>query len=664
MLKFKRHLLFFSSFMIFNFFLFFVHPFFSYANSISTPYGVLTDLGPKVHNISANTSRAGIDKNGNPYLYMILHGTPTVLAVLDINTGKVKKTFPLSDSTTAWAMDIDEGGVLWIGGTTKGSIYRFDPNTFEFKNFGDQLGGSKEVAIQDITHSNQKLFVTTAYGANFFSFSKAEGKRVSSLLPLEPGKKFAKSIAYDQDSNTLFISLGAKADLLKWNLSTGKKEHILPSTYQSETYIYKMRIVNQYLFARMYPSEKIAVYDIKQNRFVAEFPASSIVSGKNPLKNEVYYTYKGNFYRFDLQTLKTYNTNLSLPPFTEAISLDFVKKKNGETVLTGLVDNDGRYYELNPIRNSLVIHKPDLPAQPVNLYTMTQSLDESKIIINGYMSGGLCIYDVDTKEEIELKPVSQLETILVTPEKMYLGAYPKARLLEYDLSSEWTGYPTNPKELLSLLPYGQARITALIQKDHTLLLGTYPENSTGGGVLALYDTVSGESKVYPNFIDNQSIISLLAYKDGYIYGGTSRHANYKTSTEPAKFFRFKLDNPEQVEFLPIPLNVVMISSLIEGPDGNIWGMANGTLFKYDPSTNSFETKQILKAISGYFKNAVLVNGKNGLLYGTVEGKLFEVDPSTMNVTILLDNNAWDLAIDKNGTLYVRNLERLYSFERK
>ncbi|WP_459896457.1 NHL repeat-containing protein [Geobacillus stearothermophilus] len=625
---------------------------------------MLTDLGPKVRNISVNTSRAAMDKKGNCYLYMILHGTPTVLAVLDLNTGKVKKTFPLLDSTAAWAMDIDEGGVLWIGGTNKGSIYRFDPNTFSFKNFGNQLGGSKEVAIQDITHSNQKLFATTAYGANFFSFSKAKGKRVSGLSPLEPGKKFAKSIVYDQGSNTLFISLGAKANLLKWNLSTGKKEHILPLKYQSETYIYKMRIVNQYLFARMYPSEKIAVYDMKKNRFVAEFPASSIVSNKNPFKNEVYYTYKGKFYRFDLKTLKTYRTNLSLPPFTEAISLDFVKKKNGETVLTGLVDNDGRYYELNPIRNRLVIRKPTLPAQPVNLYTMTQSLDGSKIIINGYMSGGLCIYDVDTKKEIELKPVSQLETILVTPGKMYLGAYPKARLLEYDLASKWKGYPINPRKLLNLLSYGQTRITALIKKDNTLLLGTYPENSTGGGVLALYDTVSGKSTVYPNFINNQSIISLLAYKDGYIYGGTSRHANYKVSKEPARFFRFKLDNPKRVEFLPIPLNSVMISSLIEGPDGNIWGMANGTLFQYNPSTNSFKTKQILKAISGRFKNAVLVNGKNGLLYGTVEGKLFEVDPSTMKVTILLDHNAWDLAIDKNGTLYVRNLERLYSFQRK
>ncbi|MED3665777.1 hypothetical protein P4474_15270, partial [Geobacillus stearothermophilus] len=209
--------------------------FFAYAKSISTPYGVLTDLGPKVRNISVNTSRAAMDKKGNCYLYMILHGTPTVLAVLDLNTGKVKKTFPLLDSTAAWAMDIDEGGVLWIGGTNKGSIYRFDPNTFSFKNFGNQLGGSKEVAIQDITHSNQKLFATTAYGANFFSFSKAKGKRVSGLSPLEPGKKFAKSIVYDQGSNTLFISLGAKANLLKWNLSTGKKEHILPLKYQSET---------------------------------------------------------------------------------------------------------------------------------------------------------------------------------------------------------------------------------------------------------------------------------------------------------------------------------------------------------------------------------------------------------------------------------------------
>ncbi|WP_053368310.1 hypothetical protein [Bacillus sp. FJAT-27245] len=112
------------------------------------------DLGPQVSNLSTLASRAGMDQSGNAFLYIILHGTPSSLAVVDVNTNETKSIFSLGNSTSAWAIEVDQNGTVWVGGTSKGHLYSYNPNLHEFKDHGDMLVGTADTTIQDlaVTH--------------------------------------------------------------------------------------------------------------------------------------------------------------------------------------------------------------------------------------------------------------------------------------------------------------------------------------------------------------------------------------------------------------------------------------------------------------------------------------------------------------------------------
>ncbi|WP_205419641.1 hypothetical protein, partial [Klebsiella pneumoniae] len=66
------------------------------------------------------------------------------------NTNELKNTYTLSNSTSAWGLDVDKDGTVWVGGTTDGNVYSYNPNTGEFRDHGDKLTLPKDTAIQDI----------------------------------------------------------------------------------------------------------------------------------------------------------------------------------------------------------------------------------------------------------------------------------------------------------------------------------------------------------------------------------------------------------------------------------------------------------------------------------------------------------------------------------
>jgi hypothetical protein len=623
------------------------------------------NLGPQVFNQSTIASKAGMDIKGNAYLYVILHGTPTSLVVVDINTNDIIGEYKLSDSTSAWGLDVDRSGTLWIGGTNSGTLYSYDPLFRKLVNHGHVLSGTNDTSIQDIFVNDQYVYGVTAYGANVFKYNKKSRKR-EFILPTQKYKQYAKSVAVDKDNKYLYVSSGSKAEMVQWNLSNHSKVSILPVKYKNETYVEKMKLIdNRYLVTKLYPSKKAGIYDIMSKKYINEFNSSSRgFSDKNTELNEFYYSYEGKFYAYHLGSGAIRETNASLPENTEALSLDLVRlKSNPDTnMLVGLVDNKGTYFMFNPKTNELALKKFEAPPQPVNLHLLFESPDQKHIYINGYMSGGLTQYDTIEKKGIQLNGISQLESSEFVNGKLYISAYPNARLTEINNPElPWEQRTTNV--LVRLKDYGQERIPALTSLNNHLFAGTYPQYTTSGGLLLDYDLNTKTYKVYENYIDNQSIITLHPHGN-YIYGGTSIHANYQKAKDGAKFFRFDPTNPEQKQVIPLPLTATMVMNLMTGPDKNIWGAADGTIFSYNPNNQQFKTVKFLPAISGRYGNADMLFGKDGFLYGTLEGRFFKMDPKTMAYTIIFEGGAEEIAQDANGNVYFKKLSTLYMYPLK
>lgn len=616
-------------------------------------------IGPQVSQATALTSAYGSLTDGTDYMYVLQHGTPSALTVINIANGETVGTFILEQSTSAWGIDVDKNGMVWIGGTSSGHFYKYDPYKKELKDIGNQLKHSKDTAILDLHIGKGRVYASTAYNGTIFSYSP-ETEEYMDYGQFLAGKEFAKSIFVDEESGSIFAGVGSKAELIKYHIRTKIRQRFLPAKYANEKYISDIVVVDNYLYARLDPSKKTLVFNKNSLKLVDELDVTSkTISTKSRTTGELYYTNQGMLYSYNPETLK--ETKLELPELgKEVISTDIVDLDSGET-LVGLLSNSGDYFTYNLESGQLNIKQVNLSELPVTLYTMQANLSKEKILINGYMSGGIGVYNTLTGQSSMIKNVSQVESMAYLNNKLYLGAYPKARLLELDISDDLDNSKIN--ELYRYSSLGQERPTALlgVEAENKLVIGTYPETSTGGGVLSIYDPVTGKFNHFPNYIPDQSIISLQE-SGNMIYGGTTVYANHKRSSAGATLFRFSLVNPKQKEIIPTPFKASMINSLTPWGEKYLLGMADGTIFKYNLETEEFQQIQITPLISGRFKNSTLLFGKDNLLYGTVEGILFKMVPDTMEVTVLKEEGAYDLAIDLNGVVYFRNQAEMWKYD--
>ncbi|MFJ7970387.1 hypothetical protein [Psychrobacillus sp. NPDC096389] len=685
------------------------------------------NLGPMIFKSSAISSKIAANEEGEYFIYYIMHGAPAALVVVDYQTKEIVHTFTLEDSKSAWGLDVDENGKLWVGGSVSSVLYSYDPNTEVFENHGPIFSNKSDTSIQDLIVSGNKVYAGSAYGGALVAFD-TETKEIEEFGQIRKRKEFVKAIVADEEKDEIYVSIGSAMDLLVKKPGTKNFTSFLPSKYMSEKYAQDLVLTDDYVVARLYPSNVAVVFDRKTLKIVDEFELNSkTVSTLSPDGKSLYYTKAQQLIRYDFTTKEHTELGVNLPKGTEGINLDFIVKGTKKTdteqtdleslfdkifkeksvkriesqvtstenemeapineeqpvteepiieepsveepileeepeewLLSGMVDNLGQLFEYNAQTGEMKYYQLDLPEQPVELYTLASSEDGKKIFANGYMSGGLGVYDVTTGDKELYRNVSQIESMFDINNKLYIGAYPLARLLVYDRSIPWdTG---NPKEVIRMNEYGQERTTAVTpyNKGKEIVFGTLPDASVGGGALAFYDTENEKMEIYENYIYNQSLVSLVS-RGTQIFGGTSIHANQQVNPRGARLFYFNRSNPEDKKYIHLPFDSSMITSLIVDKDNNVWGMGDGTLFVYKDEWTDVRSVELLELISGRFRNAQIVEGPDGYIYGSVEGKLFRVTKDTLEVEWLKDKGVYGLVKDVNGNLYYYDGSNLWKY---
>lgn len=620
-------------------------------------YNRFENLGSQIQNTIAITGATGYAPDGTALMYVMLQGQPASLVVIDILQNKVWDQKTLPNASSAWAMTVDDNQNVWIGGTPDGHLYQYKPNTKSLNNIGKAT--SKGTSIHDLESvKSGVVFGSTSTDGKVFRYEA--GKGFTDLGQVLEEKTLARSLAYNEQTNTLFAGVGAKAQLVAWNLTTNQKESILPKKYQGETSVYDLDEENGLLFAKLEPSKKILVFDSQTLEFKKEISASSRgVSSVSPEEDVVYYSHGYALQKYDLSTGVTTQIPGTLKG-TEAVSLDIIDLNNkiypGSSVV-GLLGNSGTFLLYNPETSSLQVNKLNLPAQSIPIYNVEKG-PNGQIISNGFVSGQVSAYDPLTKATNQLVKVGQAESMVTLNDKLYLGVYPGANLYEFNPSN-------TAANLLFAVGNGQDRIVAMAADNatNTLFMGTHPKNGEVGGALGIYNTATNSKTIRRNIVSNQSVVS-LATSNGYVYGGTSIFSNSKSEgTLTAVFFRLNAKSPNgKIETISLPLTRPrMIHSLVTASNGVIWGLSDGNLFAYDPKTKSTKTINITPTTSGRFKNGNLVIGKDGMIYGTVENKLFLVNPTTMKKTIYPGVTATDITMDDSGVVYFTEGANLWRF---
>jgi hypothetical protein len=605
------------------------------------------NLGPQIQNTIAITSATGYSPDGRALMYVLLQGEPAKLVAIDIVKNEVWDQKTLVGATSAWAITVDELQNVWIGGTPNEHLYQYNPAKKTLNDVGKST--KKGTSIHDLEAvGSGVVFGSTSSSGSVFKYEI--GKGFTELGQVLPGKNLARSLGYTDSTNTLFIGLGAKAQLVAWNLNTNKKQTILPDKYQGETSVYDLDEENGFLFAKLEPSKKILVFNSKTYEFIKEIEASSRgISPYSKGEDAVYYTNNYALQRFEVGSGKTTTIQGSLKG-TEAVSLDLIRLGNQEfpsASVVGLLGNSGTYMIYNPTTQSLKVNKLNLPPQSIPIYNIEQG-PKNQIMSNGFVSGQVSGYDTITNLTNELIKVGQAESMMTIQDKLYLGVYPGATLFEYNALEE-------KLTQLDTIGNGQDRIVAMTHdpSSKSIYMGTHPKNGEVGGSLAIYNTTTNSKTVRRNLVPEQSIVS-LAYSKDYVYGGTSIFSNSKKEqTYSAVFFRINRNHINgKIEPISLPLTKPrMIHSLVAGSNGVIWGLSDGNLFSYDPKTKKVKTINITPNTSGRFKNGTLIIGKDGMIYGVVEKQLFMVNPTTMKKTIYSGVKATDITIGMDGKIY-------------
>lgn len=623
---------------------------FSQVGSVSADSSYqISKIGKPITNSTAITAVSGNDAKGNAYMYILLQGEPAQLVVFDLFNKKMVDQKALAGSSSSWAIEVDGKGEVWIGGTPSNKLYKYNPNQKKLTDLGKATSGS--TSIHDIeVDNNGNVYGSTSYEGGLFKYSSG---KFQNLGQAASGKTIGRSLAYYPETNTMFVGVGANADLIAWNLKTNAKKSILPAQYKSATSVYDLDQAGGVLFAKLENKNTILMFDAKTYKFKGELKAKSRgVSTLAPNGKDVYFTNDYHLQRIDVQTGKVTASPKPLQG-TEAVSLDFIKK-GSKTYLAGLLGNTGTFFTYDVASEELVVDRFALPAAGVPIYNLAAGPDGT-IYTSSYVSEKMGIYYPQTKTFSSISRVGQVESFATVNGRLFLGIYPAGIISELKASS-------SPSELFTI-GNGQNRPVAMTGAKGTnyLFIGTHPKNGEIGGSLTIYDTIARKHSVRRNIVKDQSVISLTA-SQSYVYGGTSIFSGKNLEgKQNAVLFSMKSNSPTgKIEILPLGIkNPRMIHALVADAK-KIYGLSDGHFFSYDPQTKKTKTVNIVKNTSGRFNNGSLVIGNDGLIYGTVEGTLFRVHPETLKKEILKNNGAERLTKGADGVIYFTNKDELFS----
>ncbi|WP_054954843.1 Ig-like domain-containing protein [Paenibacillus dakarensis] len=619
----------------------------------------LEDLGVQIANLTIMTGAFGKDQDGRDVGYTVIVGEPGQFAIVDVETEKVVRTIDLPEVTGSWTIVTTEDGTAYIGSYPNGHLYKYTPGADQLEDLGQPVAGTT-VIYGLIPGKDGKIYGGTYPGGNLFQYDPAGG--ITDFGKMKPGEQYVRSVAYDEEREVLYAGVGAHATLIEYDLATGTKRNLLPEAYAKYSFVYDLNLIGGKLFTRLDPESKMVVIDAATGKVDAEFTAHSRSVIADPTRNVAYYTNGIYLYEYNLDTKISSQVIIGGHPAElgqTAIGWSFVHLNDTDypgPTLFGFIGNyEGKAFKYNLQTQKLKVFTLPLPEQPTDIFNVATGPD-GNIYSNGYISGGVGIFSPDTRTLVKKTGIGQSESMWSMGNKMYFGVYPDAKVFEYDLSKPWKS-KQNPRQLFTMAEESQNRPLAMVgsEEHQKLFIGTSPQYGKLGGAFAIYDIASGQADIRRNLIPDQSVTSLV-YKDGKIYGGSSI---YGESTDPvakeAKLFVWDISEGRVTyETVPVP-GATAIGALLVGPEGNIWGLDQGTLFIFDPEKQEVIYQEDKFPGLRYSRGGVaLVLGKDGEIYGTAQGKLFRADPDSKEITILRDQDSHRLTQDEYGNLYFKN----------
>lgn len=635
-------------------------------------YGTPVDLGTPIKSASTISIYDSVigKEDGHNVLYTTLAGEPAQFYVIDLDSYKVLQAVSLPSGKDIWSHVIAPDGTVYIA-SSGGRLFSYSPVSKEVSEHGIIISG--ETAIYGLsTDEAGNIYGGTYPKGKVWKFDPVT-KQFTDYGRMSDTHSYVRALTYVD--NMLYAGLGVTGKLMKLDPATGEKTDIpLPPvtgvTNGNYPYVYNLDVVDNYLFAHMSGNgiSTLIAYNLETGEWRPEeltnFHGNRIFSGNN---GKAYYKLNaagGNkLVELDLATFETRVTSMMQ---------DFSLKGGGMVDLadpqfpgTTLVNIrfDGKIGFFNLQTETYVEKPPLVQGVAIPIHNIEKGPD-GRLYMSGYPGGSGSIFNPVTKENTIL-PLGQSESIGQIGNIVYFSNYPKAEIYQFDVTKPVAA--DNPVKIFSIgeeqdRPYVNTTVGS------KLYIGTIPDYGKLGGALVEYDSASTEAvkhKVFRNVVQDQSIVG-LAHLDGKMYGSTTIHGGLgiPASQSEAKIFVWDTVKNEKItEFTPnIPGGkITMISGLTIGPDGLLWAAANGTIFAVDPATLEVKkSKEIYTGVSSYgmWRPIHLRWGTDGMLYTDLNGKLTVIHPTTLEFQNLGVNTQL-FTLGNDGNIYYAASSKLY-----
>lgn len=615
----------------------------------------LRNIGPQIYSTVVQASTFSRDSNGQLYVFTVVRGSPAYMVGFKVGDKTPEFSFPLHNNGGSWDMTTASDGSIYMTGDR--SIFRYVIGDTSVTDLGVVLPEEKSVWAL-ASGKSAELFGGTFPGGKIFRYSISEGFTDYGNGSLVKDEQYVRSLAFQQKTGLLYAGIGSRAHLIEYDSAKGTKNNLLPSPFSEYQFVYDLKIIEDvdgkdYLFAWLKGAGKsplTLVFDLTTKQLVKELRSDikikSIVKGIKD--TQIYYTANKELYSIDLLN-KSSKPILLSSQFGDSYSMMW---DTDSATLISFKDS-GNLVKFNLLTNNLLEIGLLLPKQPMPIHTLLAAPD-GRIWSSGFLSGGNSAYDPGTDSSIEYRGLSQAEGMLASNSNIFFGLYTGANFYKYNITKPWSLTKKSPEFIGNVegqdRPFGAAESKV----NKKVFFGTVPSYGKLGGDLVEFDDQGNAMQTYRNIVPQQSIVSLMEYK-GLLIGGTSTSGGLgiEPAEKEAKLFFWDVKKKQIVfQFIPVK-GARSVTGLSLDNMGNVWGMADGTLFVFDPVKKKVIKKRIIHSVASsgqIWRNGSFAFHPSGDVYGTSFNGFFKVNPKTLQIDVIKEGGL-SLVMDVSNNLY-------------
>nr|WP_121269766.1 hypothetical protein [Pedobacter schmidteae] len=616
----------------------------------------LVNLGPQVFESSINGSAYAKDSANNTWVYTVQTGSPARLIGYNVTTSNLAVNLPLTGITGSWSITVATDNSVYIA-SNQGILLRYDQDTQTVSTIG-KPAATETYLWSLVAGKNGEIFIGTYPGCRVFRYHPNTGFTDVGSGALITGENYVRSVEYHEQTDMVYAGIGSHTGLIELNPRNGQKREVLPVADRGLSgFVYHLKVITgltggDRLLATITgtaSNNKTLVYNLQTGLFEKNITnALANTAIKSPIDQKIYFSTASSLWSYEItQTNPT-------PVLVSSTKNSLARSWSGNQQLS-LLTPELKIVDVNVSNGQSTSTNLNIPPLPIQIQT-TATAPNGKVWTSGYPIGSNGLYDPATGTTVNYDGLSQAESISFQGDQVFFGIYGGAKIYRYNSINPWTA--TNPKLIGSVAgqdrPFGNVSVPALGK----MFFGTVPGYGLLGGSLIEYNSSDDKIISYPNLVQDQSIVS-LNYLDSIVIGGTSIWGGLgiQPTQSQAKLFGWNLVTKlKTFEIIPVT-DAKAITALMLGPNGKIWGMADGTLFIFNPATNQVDSTHQLFQVSQatknttVWRNASLVLHSSGRIFGLAYGELFELDPVTKAKTTISASGGSCLTLGTNGELY-------------